>query len=128
MECTLAVGSLPRVITFYIVTLSPETMRHPLTPVLHNSFWLCPFSIKELLVIFHFNLQKHSVALTKFLCHYLCPLFKTRLFYIQYEVNHESLLEVCTGTPAQEKGRGRDLSKGHHRYDSDVIPRDGCKR
>ena len=33
-----------------------------------------------------------------------------------------------SGTPAQEKGRGRDFSKGHQRYDFDVIPMDGFKR
>ena len=26
------------------------------------------------------------------------------------------------------KSGGRDLSKGHQKYDSDVISRDGCKR
>ena len=30
--------------------------------------------------------------------------------------------------PAQEQGRGRDLLKGHQRYDFDVMPRDGFKR
>ena len=32
------------------------------------------------------------------------------------------------GMPAQEKGRGRDFSKGHERYDFDVIQRGGFKR
>ena len=35
---------------------------------------------------------------------------------------------LSAGTPAQEKGRGRDFSEGHQRYDFDVIPKDGLKR
>ena len=35
---------------------------------------------------------------------------------------------IPVGTPAQEKGRGRDFSKRHQRCDFDIIPRDGFKR
>ena len=41
---------------------------------------------------------------------------------------HGNFLDPGPGTPAQEKGRGRDFSKEHQRYDFDVIPMDGIKR